>query len=224
MKDDVAPLELETGPAPARAIIWLHGLGADGNDFVPIAQTLNLPFAVRYVFPHAPHRPVSINAGYVMRAWYDIDFGAKGFRQDDAHIEESVREVSRLLRMECERGIAPAQIVVAGFSQGGLIAFRAGLEYADKLGGIIALSAPLTAAGEWYAQASPANRPTPIFLGHGSNDALVPVKIAQQARAALTEAGAALTYREYVMEHSVSMDEIAHIRAWLIERLGADAG
>ncbi len=224
MKDDVAPLEFETGAAPARAIVWLHGLGADGNDFVPIAQALNLPFAVRYIFPHAPHRPVSINAGYVMRAWYDIDFGAKGFRQDDAHIEESVREVSGLLRRECERGIASARIAIAGFSQGGLIAFRAGLEYADRLGGIIALSAPLTAAGEWYANASPANRRTPIFLAHGSGDALVPVKIAHQARAALTAAGAALTYREYTMEHSVSMDEIAHIRAWLIERLGGDAG
>lgn len=223
MKDDVAPLELETGSAPERAIVWLHGLGADGNDFVPIAQALNLPFAVRYIFPHAPHRPVSVNAGHVMRAWYDIDFGAHGIRQDDAHIEESVREVSSLLRGQCERGIASARIVIAGFSQGGLIAFRAGLEYADRLGGIMALSAPLTAAGEWYAKASPANRLTPIFLAHGSSDGLVPVKIAHLARAALTTAGAALTYREYAMEHSVSMDEIAHIRAWLIERLGGDA-
>jgi phospholipase/carboxylesterase len=223
MKDTDAPIEIETGPAPKSAIIWLHGLGADGNDFVPIAGELNLPFAVRYVFPHAPHRPVTLNAGYVMRAWYDIamdtEKGARGIRQHDAHIEESLRDVSQCIRNERKRGIASTQIVLAGFSQGGLIAFRAGLEYPEELAGIMALSAPLTAAGDWYAKASAANRQTPIFLAHGSRDGVVPVIVAHMARTALTAAGAAFTYREYAMEHSVSLDEIAHIRAWLIERL-----
>lgn len=223
MKDNVAPIEIETGSAPQRSIIWLHGLGADGNDFVPIAQALNLPFAVRYVFPHAPHRAVTVNAGNVMRAWYDIDLGARGIRQNDAHIEESVRDVAQCILKERERGIPSTRIVVAGFSQGGLIAFRTGLEYAEKLAGIMALSAPLTAAGDWHAKASAANRLTPIFLAHGSSDDIVPVTVAHMARTALTAAGAVFSYHEYAMPHTVSMDEIALIRSWLIERLGGNA-
>lgn len=212
---DTAPIELETGSDPCATIIWLHGLGADGNDFVPIAEALPLPVPVRYVFPHAPHRAVTLNAGFVMRAWYDLNIGARGFKQDVAHIEASTRAVTDLVAREQARGIAANRCVLAGFSQGGLIAFRAALALPQPIGGVMALSAPIADAAAVIEAAAPSVRTTPIFLAHGVDDAMVPVAMARAANESLARAGANVSWHEYPMAHSVCAEEVQDIAAWL---------
>ncbi len=207
-------LEIETAPGPQASIIWLHGLGADGNDFAPLADEIELPVAVRYIFPHAPMMPVSINAGYVMRAWYDISDAAIR-REDEDGVRASQQLVEGLLAREKSRGIDANRIVLAGFSQGGAIALQAGLRHAERLAGIMALSTYVPLADTLAAEAHPANREVPIFMAHGTADPMIAFARAQASRELLLQQGYAIEWHEYRMQHAVCPQEIADIGVWL---------
>jgi phospholipase/carboxylesterase len=216
-------LELETGRTPTASVIWLHGLGADGHDFEPIVPELDLPDAlpVRFVFPHAPMQPVTINGGAVMRAWYDV-YGLEGVRREDERgVRASQAAVEELIARERARGIPAARLVLAGFSQGGAIALHTGLRHAERLAGILALSTYVPAAQTLAAEASPANRGVPIFMAHGLYDGLIPVERAAMSRRLLESLGYAVAWHEYPMEHAVCGPEIQDIGAWLTRVLGA---
>jgi len=212
-----APLEIETGPNPRAAVIWLHGLGADGNDFVPIVPALGLPPALplRFVFPHAPYRPVTLNGGYVMRAWYDLAVVDGAFRQDAAHIAQSVEAVQALMRRETERGIDPGAIVLAGFSQGAVVALHAGLRSDTRLGGLLILSAPVPDAAELLAGAAPASADTPIFLAHGMHDPMVSYALGERLYRSLHASGRNVEWHAYPIEHTVSLEEVTAVGRWL---------
>ncbi|MBI5908395.1 MAG: alpha/beta hydrolase [Betaproteobacteria bacterium] len=207
-------IEIETAPNPRASVIWMHGLGADGNDFAPLADEIELPVAVRYIFPHAPMMPVSINGGYVMRAWYDISDAAIR-REDEDGVRASQQSVEVLLAREKSRGIGASRIVLAGFSQGGAIALHTGLRHGERLAGIMALSTYVPLAGRLAAEANPANRGVPIFMAHGTHDPMIQVARAQASRDLLRQLGYAVEWSEYPMEHSVCPQEIADIGAWL---------
>ncbi|OGA35910.1 MAG: carboxylesterase [Betaproteobacteria bacterium RIFCSPLOWO2_12_FULL_64_23] len=207
-------LEIETAPNPRASIIWLHGLGADGNDFAPLADEIALPAAVRYIFPHAPMMPVSVNDGCVMRAWYDISDAAIR-REDEVGVRASQQSVEVLLAREKSRGVAASRIVLAGFSQGGAIALQAGLRHGERLAGIMALSTYVPLADRLAAEASPANRGVPIFMAHGTADPMIAFARAQASRDLLLEQGYALEWHEYRMQHAVCPQEIAAIGVWL---------
>ena len=218
MSPDLLPcIETETAPDPRASVIWLHGLGADGNDFVPIVPELRVPgsLPVRFIFPHAPVRPVTINNGFRMRAWYDISAADLNNRADIAGVQQSARQVAALMDREKQRGILPTRIVLAGFSQGGAIALYAGLRYPERLAGIIALSTYLVAADGLAAEASEANRGTPIFMGHGMADPVVRFEWGEASRQALVAAGHSVEWHTYRMEHSVCIEEINAVSAWL---------
>ncbi len=219
VRESAEGVELETGPDPGAAVIWLHGLGADGHDFVPIVPELALPGAVRFVFPHAPRRPVTINDGLVMRAWYDVLAPEGPRREDEAGIRESARRVEALIAREGERGVPPPRLVLAGFSQGGAMALHVGLRQPASLGGLVALSAYLPLAGAAAAEASAAGRGARVFLGHGTGDTLIPLARARATRAALEALGCTVEYHEYPMAHAVCEAEIRHLGAWLAARL-----
>lgn len=210
-------LELETGPQPTAAVIWLHGLGADGHDFEPIVPELDLPATptVRFVFPHAPMRPVTINGGAVMRAWYDV-FGLEGVRrEDDTGVRASQASVQELIARERSRGIPAARLVLAGFSQGGAIALQTGLRHPERLAGIMALSTYLPLASTVAAEASAANRGVPIFMAHGRHDDLIAIERAMISRDVLRKAGYEIEWHDYAMAHAVCPEEIDDIAAWL---------
>ena len=210
-------LELETGPRPTATVIWLHGLGADGYDFEPIVPELDLPAtpAVRFVFPHAPMRPITINGGAVMRGWYDV-LSLEGVRrEDDAGVRASQASVEELLAREALRGVPAARVVLAGFSQGGAIALQTGLRHPERLAGIMALSTYLPLAATLTAEASAANRDVPIFMAHGRHDSLIPIERATISRELLRKAGYDVDWHDYAMEHAVCPEEIADIAAWL---------
>lgn len=220
-------ITLQTGNEPRHSIIWLHGLGADGEDFVPIAQELNLPVAVRYIFPHAPLRPVTINGGYVMRAWYDIVAGAAsadiaaniGRREDATGIRASQAEIEKLISQEKQRGIASKHIFLAGFSQGGAVALHSGLRHAERLGGILALSTYLPLMRSLEAEGSSANKDTPILMLHGQADPVIPYAFGRASADELLRQGYALEWHGYDMPHSVCPEEIHDIEHWLRQRL-----
>jgi phospholipase/carboxylesterase len=219
-------IEIETAPNPTAAVVWLHGLGADGNDFAPIVPELRLRVAppIRFVFPHAPMMPVTINNGHVMRAWYDVSFGdleGKTRQADERGVRASQAEVERLLARENARGVPSRNIVVAGFSQGGAIALQTGLRHADRLAGIMALSTYLPLADKLPAEASAVNRDVPIFYAHGTYDPVIPLAMAAASRERLTAEGYSVQWHEYPMQHSVCLEEIAAISAWLGQVLGA---
>jgi phospholipase/carboxylesterase len=207
-------LELETGPHPRAAVIWLHGLGADGHDFEPIVPELRLAQPVRFVFPHAPVRPVTINGGMRMRAWYDI-FQLGGGPEDEAGVRASQRLVEGLVAREKARGIGAGNIVLAGFSQGGAIVLQAALRHPERLAGILALSTYLPLAASVEAEASGANRDIPIFMAHGSYDDIIPIDRAQASRKRLEALGYAIEWHEYPMPHSVCAPEISDVSAFL---------
>lgn len=218
-------IELESAPNPTAAVIWMHGLGADGNDFVPIVNELDLSGAqaIRFVFPHAPTRPVTINNGHVMRAWYDISFGdleGKTRRADEKGLRESQAQIGALIAREQERGIAIGNIVLAGFSQGGAIALQTGLRHPEKLAGVMALSTYLPLAESFAAEASAANKTTSVFMAHGTHDPVVPHAMGENSRKVLEQAGYALEWHEYPMQHSVCLEEVADISRWLVSVLG----
>ncbi|WP_046113479.1 alpha/beta hydrolase [Aquincola tertiaricarbonis] len=210
-------IELQSGDAPGASIIVLHGLGADGNDFVPIAQELDLGEVgdVRFVFPHAPTMPVTINGGYVMRAWYDILGADLVRREDEAGLRQSQQQVAALIDRERERGVPAHRIVLAGFSQGCAMSLMTGLRYPERLGGIAGLSGYLPLADRLAAEAHDANRLVPIFQAHGRSDGVIPIARAIATRDALKAAGYDVEWHEYPMQHSVCPEEITHLGAWL---------
>jgi phospholipase/carboxylesterase len=213
-------IELETAPDPRFAVIWMHGLGADGSDFVPVVPHLGLNVAVRFLFPHAPMIPVTCNGGYVMRAWYDIRVASGIEREvDEAGIAASCRLIQALIAQENRRGIPSERIVLAGFSQGGAMAYTLGLTHPDRLRGLIALSAYLPAPGMIEDKLSDANRATPIFAAHGSEDDIVPLALGEQARDTLLQLGHPLDWHTYPMPHSVCLEEIEATGQWLAARL-----
>ena len=215
------PIILTSGTAdPAAvdaAVIWLHGLGADGNDFVPIVSELKLPatLSIRFLFPHAPLRPITINQGYRMRGWYDITSLDIANRDDEAGIIESSDYLCRLCDEQQAQGIASHRIIVAGFSQGGAIALYAGLRYPKPLGGIMALSTYLPMRQRLEREAAACNRETPVFMAHGRHDEVVAPQYGSQTRAFLQQQGYQLQWHDYAMGHSVCMEEISDIGDWL---------
>lgn len=214
-------VEKETAATPSHSVIWLHGLGADGNDFMPIIPELvdaSWP-PLRFVFPHAPMRPVTINGGMSMRAWYDIKGADIADKQDAQGIRDSVSEVDALIAREAERGIPASRIILAGFSQGGAIALSAGLRHPDSLAGIVALSSYLPLHESVASERHPANQGTAIFWGHGSEDPIVPIQLGQLSRDALATLGYAVDWHQYPMAHQVCMEEIADLRDWLGGRM-----
>ncbi|HKX55143.1 MAG TPA: dienelactone hydrolase family protein [Xanthomonadales bacterium] len=214
-------VEIETGASPDRAVIWLHGLGADGHDFEPVVPHLLWPGApaIRFVFPHAEVRPVTINGGMSMRAWYDIVSidGDRG--HDAAGIERSMQQTRELIAREVERGIAPERIVLAGFSQGGAIAVQVALRHQPLLAGLMALSTYLLQPESLQSEAGGLTK-VPAFVAHGQVDPVVPVAMGKAVANSLRELGCEVTWKTYPIPHSVSMDEIRDISSWLQARLG----
>lgn len=219
MASVLSHIALDSGRQPQHCIIWLHGLGADGQDFVPVAGELNLPVPVRYIFPHAPQRPVTINGGFVMRAWYDIAQPNIDAQQDEKGIYASQAAVEALIAQEVARGIAPGNIFLAGFSQGGAIALHTALRQIAPLGGVLALSAYLPLAGRLVQEASVNARQTPIFMAHGRNDPVVPYALGAASSDTLQELGYAVEWHEYGMQHSVCEEELRDIEAWLARQM-----
>jgi phospholipase/carboxylesterase len=215
-------VEINPPGAPRACVIWLHGLGADGHDFAALIPQLGIvqEFGVRVVLPHAPHRPVTINGGMVMPAWYDIP--ASDFRraEDAVGIHQSQQQIVALIEREVSTGIVAQRIVLAGFSQGGAIALHTGLRYPQALGGILALSTYLPLSGTLTDEAAPANRTVPILLAHGTADHVVPLALAQHTREILVELGYPVDWHSYPMQHSVCPAELLDIRNWLVARLG----
>ena len=216
-------ITIETGKQPQHSIIWLHGLGADGQDFVPMADELNLPIAVRYIFPHAPQRPVTINGGFVMRAWYDIAPPSIDAQQDEDGIYDSQAAVEALIAQEVARGIAPGDIFLAGFSQGGAIALHTALRRIAPLGGVLALSTYMPLADTVAGELSVNAQQTPIFMAHGRNDPVVPYALGAASRDMLLKLDYAVEWHEYPMQHSVCEEELRDIEAWLTKMIRIDS-
>jgi phospholipase/carboxylesterase len=215
---------LEPAVPATATVVLLHGLGADGWDFVPIVGELRLPMPVRFIFPHAPERPVTVNAGYVMRAWYDIRSFTPEGRADAAGLAESVQRVNRYLEMEAERGISTDRTVLAGFSQGGAVALSAGLRFPRQLAGLLALSTYLPFPARLGAERSSANADVPILMCHGRMDPIVKIGMGLEARAALEAQGYPVEWHEYPMEHEVCAAELEEIGRWLTQRLAGRDG
>jgi phospholipase/carboxylesterase len=215
---------LQTRPSAATdtLVIWLHGLGADGHDFEGLVPELKLPADSRlnFIFPHAPYRPITLNNGYVMRGWYDIPSLEFDHDQDELGIRESAELLAQLIEQQVAAGIAPENIILAGFSQGGAMALHTGLRYGRTLGGIIALSCYLPLAQTLQAECQQANAQTPIFMAHGLEDEIVRYQYGVKTRNILEQAGYPVDWHDYSMGHSVCGEEIRHIRGWLLDRAG----
>ena len=221
MTTDLLPC-VELGSNQAEySIIWLHGLGANGHDFEPIVPELNLPAAMkmRFVFPHAPQQPVTINSGVVMPAWYDIVSPELEQREDETGIRRSQQYIDALIQRENARGVATENIIIAGFSQGGAIALHTGLRYPQRLAGILALSTYLPLVETVRQEASEINQDLPIFMAHGSHDPIVPLRLGEDSRHYLEQFGYQPEWQTYFMEHSVCPDEISDISQWLFKLL-----
>jgi len=217
MSTAIEAIEVETGARPHAAVIWLHGLGADGSDFEPLVPALRLParLSVRFVFPHAPERPVTINMGMRMRAWYDIaELG--GLREDEVGIRASQGLLEALVERERARGIEARRIVLAGFSQGGAIALQTGLRHPERLAGVMALSTWLPLSATLAAERHAANADLPVFMAHGRHDEMVGIERARRSREALEALGHPVEWHEYPMGHAVCAEEVDAIAAWLV--------
>jgi len=220
-------IALESGKQPQHSIIWLHGLGADGQDFVPVVDELDLPSSVRYIFPHAPMRPVTINNGYVMRAWYDILLGAAsaelsagiGRNEDVEGIRESQAEIEKLIAQERQRGVPARNIFLAGFSQGGAVVLYTGLRHKESLGGILALSTYLPLMKTLPAEAAATAKTVPIFMAHGQSDPVIPYAFGRASADELLQQKYSLEWHSYNMPHSVCPEEINDIEQWLTKKL-----
>jgi phospholipase/carboxylesterase len=216
MTSDLLPIEIETGAKPRHCVIWMHGLGADGNDFVPVVDELDLPpVPIRFVFPHAPMQPVTINGGYVMRAWYDIGYQDLSLREDERGVRESQHAIEALIERERKRGIEPERLLLAGFSQGGAIALQTALRYPAPLAGVLALSTYLPLPDKMENERSAANQNVPILMAHGIEDPIVPLKLAQASCSRLLTLGYPVQWHEYEMPHAVCPEELQHIGAFL---------
>ncbi len=215
-------IELETGPNPRCAVVWLHGLGADGNDFAGLVPELDLRGcpSIRFVFPHAPTMPVTVNGGYVMPAWYDIYGPSLVGQQDAAGIQKSEQAIRALIEHEVQRGIPYERIVLAGFSQGCAMALHTGLRLPHALAGIVALSGYLPLADRFAAERHAANARTPVFMAHGTQDPVVVLQRGEDSNRALTALGYPVQWHTYPMEHSVHPREIADIARFLTQVLG----
>jgi phospholipase/carboxylesterase len=217
MIDDPSSIVVETGPQPLASVIWLHGLGADGHDFEGIVPMLGIPadLPTRFIFPHAPVRPITVNGGMRMRGWYDIRSMGINEEEDAEGVRESAAILADLIAAEMAAGILPEKIVVAGFSQGGAIALFQGLRQQDKLAGILALSTYLPLASTLQAEIAPQARGLQVFMGHGTQDPIVPVHLGEMTRDLLTDNGLDVSWNSYTMAHSVVQEEIADIGRWL---------
>lgn len=217
-------IEVATSTQPEFTVIWLHGLGADGSDFVPVVDELGLErkFETRFIFPHAPYRAVTCNGGYEMRAWYDIiSLEPHSRRIDEAGLLESRDAVHALIQRENERGIPSSHIFLAGFSQGGAVAYLTALTYGERLAGLMALSTYIPSPSCQLGEATPANRDLPILALHGSEDEVVSPTLGKAARDLLIEAGYNVAWHEFPMPHSVCLEEIGMIGDWLNVRCAA---
>ncbi len=220
--DTPETVEVGGGETPDGTVIWLHGLGADGHDFEPIVPELNLGdhANIRFVFPHAPLRPVTINGGMSMRAWYDVISLDRSGPQDEKGIRESAASLLQLIEREKERGVDPSRIVIAGFSQGGAIAMHTAMRFPDSLAGLMALSTWMPLASmiddEVVNNAESQPRELPVLMVHGSFDPILPIAAGQHARGIMQQAGFTVQWHEYPMAHAVCADEIAEIRQWLV--------
>ncbi len=214
-------IEIESAPNPSVAVIWMHGLGADGNDFVPIVKELDLRGCpgIRFVFPHAATIPVTVNGGYVMRAWYDILGTDIAKREDEAGLRLSQARIEQLIRRENARGIAADHIILAGFSQGCAMALQVGLRYPEPMAGLLCLSGYVPLREELATERSPANQATPVFQAHGVADPVIPLQRAVQSRDLLTDLGYQIEWHEYMMQHSVCAEEIEDVGNWLRKTL-----
>lgn len=224
MTSFIPHIELVTGPEPKGTIIWMHGLGADCWDFVSIVKELSLPadLPLRFIFPQAPSRPISINNGAVMPGWYDISMAelqeGPARKADEKGVRESQELINALIAREATRGISPDKIVIAGFSQGGAIALQTGLRHPQSLAGILALSTYLTLDASLASERTIANANIPILMAHGTQDPVVQLALARSSRSKLEAQGYKVEWREYPMPHSVCMEEIEDIGTWLIKR------
>lgn len=218
-------IERETGANPRAAVIWMHGLGADGNDFVPIVDEMRLPpsLPIRFVFPHAPVRPVTLNNGFRMRAWYDIAAGDITDRADISGIRTSQEQITALIARENARRIDTRRIVLAGFSQGGVIALHTGLRHPERLAGIVALSTYVVQPNMIAAEGSPANHDIPILMAHGTMDPMIRLEWGDMSRRALVAAGYSVDWHTYPMEHTVAWEEIEVVGTFLARALAAGA-
>jgi phospholipase/carboxylesterase len=214
-------LQMQSADAPGASLIVLHGLGADGHDFVPIAQQLELSAVggARFIFPHAPMRPVTMNGGYVMRAWYDIAGTPQARREDEAGLRASQALIEALIAQERERGVPASRIVLMGFSQGCAMTLMTGLRHAERLAGLVGLSGYLPLAASTAAECAPANAGLPIFLAHGRDDPMIALDRATASRDALLALGYPVEWHDYDMPHSVCMDEIDDLNRWLLRVL-----
>ncbi len=214
-------IERQTGPQPNASVIWMHGLGADGNDFVPVVNEMRLPssLAIRFVFPHAPVRSVTLNNGFRMRAWYDLAPGDITNRADITGVRESQAQIEGLIAREKTRGIAARRIVLAGFSQGGVIAIHTGARHAERLAGIVALSTYVVQPDKLATEGAPANKDIPIFMAHGTFDPMIRPEWGEASRRALVAAGYNVEWHTYPMPHSVVLEEIDAIKAFLMKVL-----
>jgi len=214
MSNLLACVEIGANDA-THSIIWLHGLGADGHDFEPIVAELNLTKSIRFIFPHAPTRAVTINNGMIMPAWYDIRLAQIDQAQDEEGIKESQQAILALIERETERGVKSENIILAGFSQGGAIALHTALRYEKRLAGIMGLSTYLPLANSVQSEAVEINKNTPIFLAHGKFDPVIPLQLALDTNSSLTHLGYTTQFQQYEMEHSVCPEEIDHISDWI---------
>lgn len=217
-------IQIETAPHPTASVIWMHGLGADGSDFVPIVRELDLTGCppIRFVFPHAPTMPVTINGGYVMRAWYDILGTDLSRREDEQGLRKSQAAIERLIDQEKSRGIAADRIVLAGFSQGCAMTLQTGLRHPEKLAGLLCLSGYVPLHTTLAEERHPVNQNTPIFMAHGRGDQVIPIDRAEKSRDVLRALGYTVEWHEYMMQHSVCLEEVDDISKWL-QRVLKDA-
>ena len=222
MNELLENIEIETAPNPQASVIWMHGLGADGNDFVPIVRELDLSGlpGIRFVFPHANTMPVTINGGYVMRAWYDITGAELTRREDENGLRASQRDIEALIAREKARGVPASRIVLAGFSQGCAMTLQTGLRHPEPLAGLLCLSGYLPLANTVAQERAPQSQDIPIFMAHGRQDPVVPFLRAEHSRDALKALGYNVEWREYPMPHSVCYEEVQDISAWLKKVLG----
>ena len=217
-------VEIETGSRPDASVIWLHGLGADGHDFEPIVPQLDIEeIAIRFVFPHAPVRPVTLNAGFEMRAWYDIVGIDRSSPQDREGIQQSQADVAALIKRENHHGVETSRIVLAGFSQGGAVALYTGLRYPEKLAGIMGLSTYLPHTADTAAERTQVNQGTKIFMAHGVHDDVVAPSLGRDSKDYLLDLGYEVAWNTYPVAHNVAMEEVADIRSWLAKVLSVKA-
>ena len=220
-ESSTSPLEIETGAAPVFSIIWLHGLGADSRDFEQLPQMLNLPrqLPIRFILPDAPHRPITLNGGMVMRGWYDLT-GMEIVKQEDASgLDESAGIVASLVARECARGVPRSHVVVGGFSQGGAVALHYGLRCEEALAGIVGLSTYLPLSGQLAQRIHPNTLSTPIFLAHGLFDPVLALPLGEASRQILEDNGCDVTWHTYPIPHSVAPEEMTDLSAWLSARV-----